>query len=211
MVQAPIKESWRKREEPDFYSVACLVDNLLYLAGVEGGKEAYSPVEDGNCWQTGQSARLGEFWNGYEGFAGLLSLSMLREWDIEGTALAGAVYFPPSFFERSRSSKTFRSFSQYPAATRDLALVVDETIDAESVRSNLEGISVKVAEERFSVEAVSIFDVYRGEGLPEHEKSLAFSITFRSDERTLTDVEVNEAFEEILAKIVDGTGYTLRN
>ena len=211
MVQSPVRESWRKREEPDFYSVASLVDNLLYLAGVEGGKETYSPVEDGNCWQTGHAARLGEFWNGSEGCAGLLNLSMLREWDIEGTALAGAVYFLPSFFERSRSSKTFRSFSQYPAATKDLALVVDETINAESVRSNLEGISVKVAGERFGVEAVSIFDVYRGEGLPEHEKSLAFSITFRSDERTLTDVEVNEAFEEILAKIVDGTGYTLRN
>ena len=62
----------------------------------------------------------------------------------------------------------------------------------------------------FSLERVAVFDVYQGKGLPEGTKSLAFSIVFRSPDRTLTDDEVNAAFNKIQADVVQSTGFSIR-
>jgi phenylalanyl-tRNA synthetase beta chain len=57
---------------------------------------------------------------------------------------------------------------------------------------------------------VEIFDVYRGEGLPAGHKSLAFSLVFRAEDRTLTDEEVNRVFTAVQDALVSGHGYILR-
>jgi ferredoxin-fold anticodon binding domain-containing protein len=62
----------------------------------------------------------------------------------------------------------------------------------------------------FALESVEIFDVYRGEGLPAGHKSLAFSLVFRAEDRTLTDEEVNRVFTAVQEGLVSGHGYTLR-
>jgi phenylalanyl-tRNA synthetase beta chain len=61
----------------------------------------------------------------------------------------------------------------------------------------------------FAVEQVDVFDVYEGKGLPENKKSLAFSLVFRASDRTLTDAEVNTAFNRIQEEIVK-TGAAIR-
>ncbi|MNC93867.1 Phenylalanine--tRNA ligase beta subunit [compost metagenome] len=60
------------------------------------------------------------------------------------------------------------------------------------------------------MEAVEAFDVYRGAGLPEGKKSLAFALSFRSDGRTLTDDEVNAVFAKIQQGIVAGGSVSVR-
>ena len=62
----------------------------------------------------------------------------------------------------------------------------------------------------FAVEAVEVFDVYQGAGVPEGKKSLAFALSFRSAERTLTDDEVNVAFAKIQQDIVADGAVTVR-
>ncbi|ATZ05304.1 phenylalanine--tRNA ligase subunit beta [Corynebacterium striatum] len=76
--------------------------------------------------------------------------------------------------------------SAFPALHQDIALIVDESTPAEEVR--------KVVEEGAGelLEAVELFDVFRGEQLGEDKKSLAFKLIFRADDRTLTDEEANE-------------------
>ncbi|OIR42148.1 phenylalanine--tRNA ligase subunit beta [Corynebacterium sp. NML140438] len=76
--------------------------------------------------------------------------------------------------------------SAYPAVHQDLALVVDETTPAESVR--------KVVTEHAGplLETVTLFDVYRSESLGEGKKSLAFGLLFRANDRTLTEDEASE-------------------
>ena len=59
-------------------------------------------------------------------------------------------------------------------------------------------------------EQVRIFDVYEGSGLPEGQKSLALSLRFRAQERTLKEKEVNAAFELIQKMIADKTPYVVR-
>ena len=62
----------------------------------------------------------------------------------------------------------------------------------------------------FAVEEVTPFDVYQGKGLPEGRKSLAFSLVFRSGERTLTDDEVNAAFQKIQDEVLKAGDYQIR-
>ena len=57
---------------------------------------------------------------------------------------------------------------------------------------------------------MAVFDVYRGAGLPEGKKSLAFSLVFRSAERTLTDDEVNAAFQKVQDEVVKTSGWQVR-
>ncbi|AGF72370.1 phenylalanine--tRNA ligase subunit beta [Corynebacterium halotolerans] len=75
--------------------------------------------------------------------------------------------------------------SAYPALHQDIALVVDESVPAETVR--------KVVAEGAGelLESVELFDIFHGEQLGEDRKSLAFSLLFRAGDRTLTDEEVN--------------------
>jgi len=61
----------------------------------------------------------------------------------------------------------------------------------------------------FALEGVEIFDVYTGKGVPEGQKSLAFSLTFRAADRTLTDDEVNVAFNKVQADLT-AAGYSIR-
>ena len=75
--------------------------------------------------------------------------------------------------------------STFPVSTQDVALVVDEAVVAGDVRATLaEGAGELL-------EAVELFDVYRGAGVPEGRKSLAFSLRFRAPDRTLTADEAS--------------------
>lgn len=80
---------------------------------------------------------------------------------------------------------------RYPAAKRDLALVVSKDISAsqleEAIRKACEGLAVEI----------NLFDLYEGKQIPSGKRSMAFSITFRHEERTLTDLEVSEALGRI--------------
>ena len=77
--------------------------------------------------------------------------------------------------------------STYPMSTQDVALVVEEAVVAGDVRASLaEGAGELL-------ESVELFDVYRGPGVPEGSKSLAFSLRFRAPDRTLTAEEASEA------------------
>jgi len=88
--------------------------------------------------------------------------------------------------------RTYAPLPKFPSVKRDLAIVVNEAAlagDAEAVIKDSGGPAL---------EAVALFDVYRGDQLREGFKSLAYSLTFRSPDRTLTEDEVNVAMKNIL-------------
>ncbi len=93
---------------------------------------------------------------------------------------------------------------RHPATERDLALTVSDTIPAERVQG-----LVKEAGGA-TLESVVLFDVYRGEGLGEGERSLAFGLKFRSSERTLTDREVDKQVDRIVRAAAEKAGAQLR-
>ncbi len=100
--------------------------------------------------------------------------------------------------------KSYKGLPKYPEVDRDLAMVVDEEIiayDIEQVIKNSGGDLLQ---------KVTLFDVYRGEQVGENKKSMAYALSFRADDRTLTDEEVNKAVTEILSKLDSEIGAILR-
>ena len=96
----------------------------------------------------------------------------------------------------------FQSLSRFPAANRDLALVVPESVPASQVQHLIERVRL--------VERAELFDVYTGENLPEGSRSLAFRIRFRAADRTLTNEDVNRAVNGLTRVLEREAGATVR-
>ena len=92
--------------------------------------------------------------------------------------------------------------SRFPGIIRDISLLVDITIPSKKVQDIIQEFSL--------VHKVSLFDVYSGNKIPEHKKTLAYSILFQSESRTLTDDAVNKVLQNILKKLELELGATLR-
>jgi phenylalanyl-tRNA synthetase beta chain len=208
--------AWLTRPAPDFYTVKGHMEILAAAAGIDLGRHDLVPVRGAFWgWQEGHSAAASEIADGWTARFGLLNLSMVRALGLEGQVWAGVfVILPAQLAAASSARRRYQDFSLYPAALRDLALVVDDSRQAGEVRRQLLKIAQQAvranneaaAASAFGVEAVEIFDVYHGAGLPEGKKSLAFSLSFRSSARTLNDDEVNVAFARIQKEIAaDGT------
>jgi phenylalanyl-tRNA synthetase beta chain len=94
--------------------------------------------------------------------------------------------------------------SRYPAVFIDVALVVDEALPAGRVEELIRRAGAP------ELRSAALFDVYRGEQIPEGKKSLAYALELRSQERTLTDADAERVEQRILNALRERTGAELR-
>ncbi|ACB75640.1 phenylalanine--tRNA ligase subunit beta [Opitutus terrae] len=202
---------WLKREPADFYTTKHHVAAVAAAAGIDLARHQPVPVTGSFCgWQEGHSACAGQMEHGWTARFGLLNLAMVHALGIEGKVYAGIFAILPERISAASSRRRYADFSLLPAALRDLAVVVDESTPAEEVRQQLVQLGRKATGSAFGVEQIEIFDVYRGAGLPEGKKSIAFSLVFRAAERTLTDDEVNGAFQKIQDELLKNASWQIR-
>jgi phenylalanyl-tRNA synthetase beta chain len=107
-------------------------------------------------------------------------------------------------FELRLPDPTYTPLPKYPSVTRDLALVCDEAVTVASCEDVINASAGKL------LRGVKLFDIYRGVGVPEGKKSLAFSLELRADDRTLTDADSEAVVSKVLAALADKLGATLR-
>ncbi len=202
---------WKTREPADFFTAKNIVFHLARLAGFDLGAERIEavPMCD-SAWQEGHSAKVGDISRGLETRMGMLNFALLKEYDLDGTVICGILEILPEKLEFVPPRPVFRPFSLYPAAERDIALYVPREEMAETVRIKLEEIGRKATGDVFVLEEVVLFDVYEGKGVPEDRKSLAFSLSFRANDRTLAEDEVNAAFNKIQEDVSNDTEYRIR-
>jgi phenylalanyl-tRNA synthetase beta chain len=98
---------------------------------------------------------------------------------------------------------SFHPLPRFPAAMRDLALVVAEDVSAKQVMDILRSSAL--------LTEVTIFDLYRGRPIPPGHKSLAFRLRFQSPQRTLTDEEVDQAQQQLLERLGREVGAVQRS
>jgi len=203
--------SWLKREAPDFYAAKRHVETLAAAADIDFGRQTIQPASEANRgWQTGQSAIAGDERAGWSAQFGLADLAMVKALGIEGKVYAGIFAILPEKLAGAGAHRRYQPFSLFPAALRDIALVVDQTLLASDVQKTLAKLARAATGNVFSLETIEVFDLYQGAGLLEGKKSLGFSLVFRSSERTLTDDEVNLAFQKIQDELANTTPYQIR-
>lgn len=208
-IQQDTQDHWTAPVAPDFFSIKTVCQQLAHLAGVDTRKLAWATL-DAPAWQATHAAFAAQEKQGYRIHTGLLNPHFTRKLGTTSLLWAGELILLPRLLERKAKLPTYQPFSTQPATHRDLALLVPRAESAETVRLQVERISGKASNKGFALENVRIFDQYSGQGLPEDQKSLAFSLTFRAGDRTLKDKEVNTVFENILTAIEEKTAYTVR-
>ena len=99
---------------------------------------------------------------------------------------------------------TYTPLPKYPSVSRDLALICDEAVTVAQAEDVITAAAGKL------LRGVRLFDIYRGTGVPEGKKSMAFSLTLRADDRTLTDTDSEGVMTKVLAALQEKLGAALR-
>ena len=107
-------------------------------------------------------------------------------------------------FDLQLAPATYIPLPKYPSVNRDLSLVCDEAVTVAQVEDVITAAAGKL------LRSVRLFDIYRGVGVPEGKKSLAFSLELRADDRTLTDADSQGVVDKVLASLQEKIGAILR-
>jgi phenylalanyl-tRNA synthetase beta chain len=118
--------------------------------------------------------------------AGMAAADELYVGELDLDALASA---------QSMAPLTVTPLPRYPSIARDISIVIDETLPAETVRGTIRAAAPD------TLVSIREFDRYQGKGVPDGRVSLSLRLTFRSPERTLTDAEVETAMTKILSAL----------
>ncbi|MCP3890976.1 MAG: phenylalanine--tRNA ligase subunit beta [Desulfobulbaceae bacterium] len=151
----------------------------------------------------------GQALNIYSGDHFLGSLGKIEENILRKFSIKNTVYFfdlnYDGLCQLAAELKQFSSLPVYPSVKRDIALVVSENISAGELLE-----TVKTSREKL-LEATEIFDVFQGEKIPEGYKSVALTITYRSQTKTLTEKNVEKSHSKIVRMLTDKFGGSFRN
>jgi len=211
MAEPVVERAWLQRAPADFYTAKHHVEALALAAGIDLARQPLVPISGPFYgWQEGHSSAAGEMAEGWTARFGLLNLAMVRALGVEGKVYAGIFAILPEKLAADTVRRRYADFSLFPSALRDLALVVDEATPAGEVGDVLAKTTRAALGTAFVLEDVKAFDVYRGQGLPNGKKSLAFSLVFRAADRTLTDDEVNAVFTRVQDDLAKATNYQIR-
>lgn len=137
------------------------------------------------------------------GWLGEVHPRVLEAFECPGPVAAFELQLKP-LVKAARDVRPFVDLPKFPAAKIDLAIVVDEAVTAERAEQAIRSAGGKLLED------ARLFDVYRGKGVTEGKKSLAFSLTYRDPDRTLTDEEVSSAHDKVVRKVTGALGGELR-
>ena len=170
--------------------------------GLRVKKASYRAVKDNPSYHPGRCAMVSI--DGVDvGYMGQVHPLVAKNYGIDVDVYCAEINFT-AVMGLTLPDATYTPLPKYPSVTRDLALVCDEAVtvaDAENVISASAGKLLR---------GVKLFDIYRGVGIPEGKKSMAFSLELRADDRTLTDVDSEQVVTKVLNALAEKLGATLR-
>lgn len=180
---------WSEKPKPvDFYHLKGVVEYLMRALGIES---RFVPMNGHDSrFHPGRCAYVHDKDNQRLGILGELHPSLARTYEFRQR-----VYLAEFSLDALRHSAVhtvvYRALPIFPPVLRDIAVIVPQAVPVGQVLNTLKEIGGDW------LESVQLFDRYVGEPIPEGWHSLAFSLVFRSRERTLTDTEVNERVEQM--------------
>lgn len=140
---------------------------------------------------------------GLEGEVRVVAGAELRQWDLRQPVVVTEVALD-EWLQRERPQKQYRELPRFPAVVRDVAWVVDESVTHAVLLAAMQRHRTNL------LERIELFDIFRGGTLPAGKKSVAYSLTYRAADRTLTDREVNEAHERLVRAVQRELGCEIR-
>lgn len=187
-------------DDVDFYTLKGLVENLLETVSVnryevvkETENESYHPGRCANL-KVGIDviATMGE-----------VHPEVLSNYEIEKRAYLAEINIT-KIVRYAKTNKKYVEVPKFPAVERDIALIVEETIEVGQIEKIITKKSKKL------LESIKLFDIYRDEKIGIGKKSVAYSLIFRDKNKTLNDEEISNVMTNIVAELEKTLGAELR-
>ena len=187
-------------DDKDFFTLKGVVENLLdTLAIREYDVDAKS---DDPTFHPGRCAVLSK--DGEEfGIIGEVHPLVCANYGINTRVYVGKLKLR-KLFAMMDTQRSYVPMPKFPASTRDLALLCDDALPVMTMEKAIKAAAGKI------LEKIELFDVYKGSQIAQGKKSVAFNISMRASDRTLTDEEVNSAMSKIL-KALEELGAQIRS
>ena len=170
--------------------------------GLRLPKASYTAVKDNPSFHPGRCAKVTV--NGVDvGFLGQIHPIVAKNYGIDAEVYCAEVNFS-QLFEMTLPEPTYTPLPKYPTVSRDLSVLCDEALTVAEVEEVMTAAGGKL------LRGIKLFDIYRGTGVPEGKKSVAFALELRADDRTLTDTDSEAVVNKILTALESKLSVTLR-
>lgn len=175
----------------DFYSIKGVVEGVITAA--TGKKASFAPQTNNPTFHPGRCAVVSL--EGKEiGVVGEIHPSVVENFGLAQRTYVARIEVD-SLFENADNDKKYRPLPKFPASTRDLAVMCDATLPVAEIEK------IILAKGGALLENVELFDVYQGEQIDSGKKSVAYALTLRAKDRTLTVEECDETMSKIVKEL----------
>lgn len=202
IVTGPGVQSWRTSAiSASYFTLKGQLELLLRRYGIEPADLEYSSApsdifSEGLVYKTQSGKEIG--------MMGTISQTLLKRFGIKQQVFAAEISWDILFQLIKKQKVLFKEMPKFPEVKRDLALLLDEGVSFTEIRKSA------FKAERKILKSVTLFDVYRGDKIPEGKKQYAISFVLQDSEKTLTDKYVEETMTKLLKNFETNFGAQLR-
>ncbi len=172
------------------------------FAGLRLKKASYTAVQDNPSYHPGRCAMVSI--DGVNvGYMGQVHPLVAKNYGIDSEVYCAEISFT-ALLGLQLPDATYTALPKYPAVTRDISVICDEALTVAEAENAITSAGGKL------LRGVKLFDIYRGTGVPEGKKSLAFSLELRADDRTLTDADSDGVMAKVVKALAEKCGAAMR-
>lgn len=188
-------------KEVDFFVLKGVIESVLNNVGLKGYE--IEPETTNLTFHPGRCAKI-VYNNIYIGTFGELHPDVIENYNL-GQRVYVAEINIDTVFENLNLTKSYNPLPKYPSTSRDIALIVKDEVFVKQIEDIIKANGEDL------VESYKLFDVYKGSQIAEGYKSIAYSITYRSKDKTLTDDDVNKVHHNIIRELEEKLDAKLRS
>ena len=176
-----------------FFSLKGEVEAIF--AGLRIKKATYTAEKHNPTFHPGRCAKVSV--DGVDvGYMGQIHPLVAQNYGIDGEVYCAELNFT-ALFDLRLPDATYTALPKYPTVNRDLSVLCDESVTVAQAEDVITASAGKLLRD------VKLFDIYRGTGVPEGKKSMAFSLSLRADDRTLTDADSEGVMSKVFAALAE--------
>ena len=200
-------------KKEDFFSLKGIVEELLKVLGIKGAvfeaESEYGVYHPGRCARIAvpsgrQGAEDADILYDELGIMGEIHPDVAENYGMDGVRIYCCELMFDAIMRHADTEIVYTPLPKYPSTSRDIALLVDEDMTVGKIEEVIRKHGKKI------LENVKLFDVYRGKQVEEGKKSVAFTLTYRDKDKTLTDDEVAAVHNDVLNALKDKLNAVLR-
>ena len=195
-----VEGSWaHPNEDTTYYELAAYVQNILSRIGMKEGMMVQKKMAAGSAQSENADFSAGIVVENRGGKRliemGILSKKLLKQFDLQQPVYFAQLNWTQLMKATKKSEVTFTDIPKHPAVSRDLALLVDNSVEF----AQIEQIARQT--EKKLLKRVELFDVYEGKNLPAGKKSYAVNFILQDAEKTMNDKQIDAIMQKLIANL----------